>query len=117
MPERASAPLKLTVTFVLFQPPALAAGNREGVTVGGVLSRLIASVTVTALPPISRAVPDTVCFAPSVVTGTGKEHEVTRIPEQAKLTVTFVLFQPAAFGALSGLAVMASGALPRARSL
>lgn len=40
-PESLSAQVKLTVTFVLFQPFALGAGVREPVMLGGVLSILI----------------------------------------------------------------------------
>ncbi len=43
MPERASEPLKLTVTSVLFQPLALGAGKTLTLAVGAVLSILIVS--------------------------------------------------------------------------
>ena len=59
-PERLSAHWKLTVTFVLFQPLAFGAGVRAGVTVGGVLSMLIAlTVAEAEFPATSVQVPIT----------------------------------------------------------
>src|SRR6266852_2073043 len=58
MPERLSVPLNVTVTFVLFQPAALGAGEALAVTVGGVLSMLMPVwVSEAVLPALSVQVP------------------------------------------------------------
>jgi hypothetical protein len=104
MPDKPSVPLKVTVTFVLFQPAAFGAGDCAADAVGAVLSilmpvRLTGSLTFPALSvqvpgPADRA-------APSEVKTTGAEQ--VSIPDSPsvplKLTVTSVLFQPAAFAA------------------
>src|SRR5947207_59984 len=54
MPEVGSAAVKVTVTSVLFQPKAFAAGDREPVIIGGVSSTLTVSVLVAStLPALS----------------------------------------------------------------
>ena len=56
-PERLSEQAKLTVTLVWFHPFELAAGTREAVIVGGVLSMFIPNtVTEAELPATSTTV-------------------------------------------------------------
>ena len=72
---------------------------------------LTRTVAFAVLPALSTAVPTTGCFAPSVETVTGAGHD--RIPdpesEQAKLTVTSVLFQPFSLAAGDAVAVIVGG--------
>src|SRR5436189_55301 len=56
MPDNASEQVKLTVTSLLFQPSALAAGVREPVIVGGALSSLTLTEPLPWLPTLSVAV-------------------------------------------------------------
>ena len=51
MPDKVSLQLKLTVTFVLFQPFALACGLEDAVMVGRVLSMLTVRVFVVSMLP------------------------------------------------------------------
>jgi hypothetical protein len=69
------------------------------VTLGCVLSKLIVTEAVFVLPALSTTVPLTSWFLPSPDTGTGVGQEETplKLSEQAKVTVTLELFQPAAF--------------------
>jgi hypothetical protein len=101
IPDKESAQLKLMVTGALFQPALLADGAKLVAIVGAVLSRLIVTEVEAALPALSVAVPLTTCFAPSVLIVTGAGH--TAMPEvlseQAKVTVTSVLFHPKLSGA------------------
>src|SRR5438067_3891740 len=110
-PERASLQLKLTVTSVLFQPLALAASERSAVMVGAVLSMLTVAGSVTLLRALSVAVPVTGWSVPSAVTVCGAVQ--LAIPEtvsaQTKVTVTFVLFQPAALAAGDCVWLMVGG--------
>jgi hypothetical protein len=71
-PESVSLQLKLTVTSVLFQPFAFAAGDCDALADGAVLSMLI-PVTVAELvfPALSAQVPVRDWFAPSVLTVCG----------------------------------------------
>jgi hypothetical protein len=68
-------------------------------------------VTVAELPAASTAVPVTSWPAPSWLSSTGALHEAMPLcaSEHSKLTVTSVLFQPAAFGAGSSLATIVGG--------
>ena len=75
IPLRESEHGKLAVTFELFQPAALAAGEDVPPITGGVLSRLILAEAVALNPARLTAVPVTVCFAPPVVTATGGLQE------------------------------------------
>jgi hypothetical protein len=99
-PERASPQVKLTVTLELFQPAALVAGASAGVIVGGVLSILSVTLVLALLPAASVAVPETIWLAPSVVIvcGAGQTATGEVASAQTNVTVTFVLFHPAAFG-------------------
>src|SRR5919112_1817936 len=65
-PDSVSPQLKLTVTFVLFQPAPLGAGDAEPLIVGLVLSILIGpKVEATAvLPALSAQVPPEVAVVP-----------------------------------------------------
>src|SRR5207244_376882 len=91
----------VTVTFVLFQPLALAGTLRVAVSVGAVLSMLIpASVTETELPARSVATSVALRLTPSAVSAIG---DVTApMPDRASaalnVTVTSVLYQPFALG-------------------
>src|ERR1041385_7288786 len=58
------------------------------------------ALALTELPTASVAVPVIIWFAPSVLTVCGPGQETGGAPPvQTKLTVTGVLFHPAAFGA------------------
>ena len=96
-PDSASPQLNVTVTFELFQPLALAAGDALPLTVGGVLSTDTEVVlAVVELPTLSKPVPVTGCEAPSVETtwSPGQLATPDAASPQVKLTVTSVLFQP-----------------------
>src|SRR5947209_6696195 len=97
-----SVQVKLTVTLVLFQPFALAAGVRLPLMVGLVVSRLTGTVPVPVLPRASVAVADLVT-TPSVVTLSvaGVGPLVTPDPASVafQVIVTAPLFHPPAFGA------------------
>src|SRR5919106_4704326 len=105
MPESASAQLRPTVTFVLFQPWAFAAGLRVAVISGSPLSSLTVTAPEALLPSRSAAVavrvtPPTGVFEMiESVAGVGPEPT----PEPASVAVhaidTFALFQPAALAA------------------
>src|SRR5207249_6935251 len=57
MPDPTSAHVKVTTTSVLFQPAALATGNRAPVIVGGVVSSIVTvCVALFALPAPSVTV-------------------------------------------------------------
>ncbi len=59
IPERASVPVKLTVTSVLFQPLELACGDLDACAVGGVLSMLIPEAEMgPTFPAMSVQVPE-----------------------------------------------------------
>src|SRR5947209_4941412 len=104
-PDNPSEQVKLAVTLLLFQLAALGAGESVVVTAGGVLSILRLRELLAVFPALSVAVPEIVCFAPSVLTvvAAGQVATPDRLSEQVKDTVTLLLFQPAAFAA--GLAV------------
>src|SRR6266478_1629440 len=112
-PDKSSAAVKLSVTFVLFQPPALGAGvGVPKVSVGGVLSILNPFTTtgVLTFPALSVHVPDADRPLPSPSNVMAPVQ--TSIPDNesvpAKEMVTFVLFQPLAFG-LGDAAAVAAG--------
>src|SRR5579864_833310 len=88
------------VTSVVFQPAAFAAGAGVPVMTGGVSSMLTNTVVGVLFPALSTAVPGIGCFRPSVVTWTGAVQ--LAMPDsasvQVNVTVTAVLFHPAAFG-------------------
>src|SRR5206468_620114 len=72
IPDKLSVPPKLTVTSVLFQPYAFAAGSRDGVAVGAVLSIFTAAVGKTALlPALSVTVTLPLTNAPSAPNTSG----------------------------------------------
>src|ERR1051326_4138058 len=103
-PESPSLVVKGTLTFVLFQPAALARGlAAPNVTPGGVLSMLmpvLVACTLT-LPALSVHVPAADCPLPSALRTTGAVQK--SIPERlsapVKLTFTLLLFQPFALAA------------------
>ncbi len=101
------------MTLELFQPAALAAGDKVAVIVGGVLSIFSVTLVVALFPAASVAVPEMICVAPSVVTvcGPGQLTTADVASLQANVTVTLLLFQPAAFGAGEAVAVIVGGAL------
>src|SRR5205807_2638626 len=105
-PDRASAAVKGTETFVLFHPAALGAGVAgPKVSVGGVLSILtVWEVNVAVLPATSVTV--TVAVAPAVSSAnvTGLAGLAVATPERVSAAVNeivtgVVLFHPAALGA------------------
>src|SRR5205807_1029263 len=105
-PDRASAAVKRTETFVLFHPAALGAGVAgPKVSVGAVLSLLKAArVKLPVWPATSVTVTVPVTAAPSAVSTNGLVAGlVLATPDRAsaavKGTETFVLFHPAALGA------------------
>ena len=66
--DRLSVPVKLTVTFVLFQPLAFGAGKTDTLATGGVLSILMpVCVSWTVLPARSVHVAVADWLAPAVV--------------------------------------------------
>lgn len=74
---------------------------------GAVLSIFSATEAGTDAPEVSVAVREMVWFPPSVDTVTGcGQVTVPAPPAQVNVTVTFVLFQPAAFGGGAGVADM-----------
>src|ERR1700722_1025575 len=100
-PESVSAHMKLTVTDELFHPAVFGAGEGLAVMVGGVLSMLtVAHASSEEFPAASTACPQRDWFAPSVATATGGGQVLTPDPlsKQVNVTVTLVLFHPAAFG-------------------
>src|SRR5215472_12267622 len=96
------------MTFVLFQPAAFGAGAALALMSGGVSSILTVATAMFDLPAWSVTFPVTVCALPSVVKVAGAEQLTISdtLGEQTKLTVTLLLFQPAAFGAGTRLALI-----------
>src|SRR5947208_7844413 len=89
--ERLSVAVKLTVTFVLFQPAALACGATAACTVGGVLSILtVGEVYVALLPATSVTVTAPVTADPSVVTDNGLGTDVEATPERPSEAVKLI---------------------------
>jgi len=111
IPDNESLQVKLTVTGLVSHPLEFGAGERFGITVGGVLSSLITTVAVPVAPAASVTVPLTGMVAPSVEMSCGEGQLVIGAPPgvQVKLTVTFVLFQPAELGPGEGVAMMVGG--------
>src|SRR5689334_12640119 len=121
MPESESPQVKLTVTSVLFHPYAFAAGEREPIIVGGVLSISTVSVCGASLLPALSVEKNVTVLTPSAVIGSDAELPATVVagvacaplteyvtcftPEPPLLsvairaTVTSVLFQPLLFRA------------------
>src|SRR5947207_337360 len=89
------------VTSEVFQPAALGGGAGVAVSTGGVLSSLTVTVVSALFVAWSVALPVTMVLPPSTLTLTGSVHVAT--PElssaQVNVTVTSLLFQPAALGA------------------
>lgn len=107
-PERPSlvSPLTGTVADWLMPPSA----GDVMLTSGGVWSRLMVTLVVALLPRESVAVPVTTWFAPSLLTVCGLAQETGGAPpEHWKVTVTGLLFQPAAFGVGETIATICSG--------
>lgn len=102
IPESESPHVKLTVTGAVSHPLEFGAGEIFGITVGGVLSTLRRAEAVAVAPAASVTVPLTGMLAPSVETICGGGQAVIGAAPaagvQVKLTVTLVLFQPAALG-------------------
>ena len=84
-------------------------------TAGGVLSRLMMTLSLALFPARSTAMPVTSWSAPSVISaiGSGRMSSPERLSLATKLTVTSVLFQPAALGSGPTTAVMTGGVLSR----
>ena len=100
--------VKLTVTFVLFQPAAFGDGATIGTICGGVLEMFSVICADAVLPATSVAVPLIICPAPAVLTVCGGGHVATpeSVSAHKKVTVTAEVFHPAALGAGDALAVM-----------
>jgi hypothetical protein len=105
--------VKLTVTGAVSHPLAFGVGEMFAVTVGGVLSSLIMTEAVAVAPAASVTVPVTGMFDPCVVTTVGEGQVTIGAPPgvQVKLTVTGLLFHPAAFGAGVTIGVMVGAVL------
>jgi hypothetical protein len=116
IPERLSATVNGTDTLLLFHPAALGVGAGDpNVTAGGVLSMLMpeTAAALLLLPALSVHVPEADWPAPSEASGTGAVHPAIpdRLSLPAKLTVTVVLFQPAALAAGAALPDAVGGVL------
>jgi hypothetical protein len=108
-PERPSPTAPATA---IDAPPACAPSTGEvTLKAGGVLSMLSVTPAVAVLPARSVAVPSTTWFAPSVVTSAGGGQDATPLARSAQVnvTVTPVLFQPAALGCGAAFAPTAGG--------
>ncbi len=68
IPDSVSLQANVTVTFELFQPAALAAGEMLTEIVGGVLSMLIVTHAGAVFPAASSTWTQTTWLAPSVLT-------------------------------------------------
>src|SRR5437879_1975621 len=97
----ASVQAHVTVRVPLLQTLAFGTGAAAAEMLGGVLSMFTLADTLAENPARLIAAPVTTWLAPSALSVAGAVQEA--IPnigsEQVKLTVTFELFQPAAFGA------------------
>src|SRR5207247_1909904 len=119
-PERASSHVKVTLTSPLFQPDELAAGVREPLTCGGVVSSLI-TVDVDAVSP-APFVAEQVRVRPAVSTATvtGSQPVEEAMPDSGsasvQVTVTGCRCHPAAFGSDESEAVIAGGVSSDGRS-
>ena len=94
-----SVHVKLTRTSVLFHPAAFGGGLTTALIPGRLLSMLSVTDAAAWLPATSTAVPVTTWPAPSVLTVMGSGHRAMPLPPSVhvKLTLTSLLFQPAAF--------------------
>ncbi|WP_157623267.1 hypothetical protein [Terrabacter sp. Root181] len=114
-PDVASLGVKVTVTSVLFQPLAFAAGVREPAMIGALLSSLtwtepvpvLVTLSVTAVVLVTMPSAVTV----SVVGVTVLTPEPASVPTH--VTETSDLFQPAAFGTGTSVAVAVGTVLSR----
>src|SRR5260370_18705247 len=119
IPDKLSDIVPETVTVTIFPfGGQRVAGLAEAVITGGVWSMLIPlTVAEPEFPATSRHVPVTDWFAPSAesVVGAGglPAARPERLSAQWKLTVTFVLFHPFAFGAGEAEPVIFGGVLSR----
>ena len=98
---------------MLFQLAEFGPGEAAAVMIGGVLSNLTVTDVLSLFPALSVAVPETTWFAPSLVKVWAGGQTAT--PDVAslhmKVTVTLVLFQPAALGAGDTIALIAGRSL------
>jgi hypothetical protein len=112
MPERVSVTIPAIVCEALNDELPLLGDVIE--IVGGVLSIFSVTFAVADVPALLVAVPEMTWLAPSVVTICGDGQ--VAIPEpasvQVKLTVTFVLFHPLAFGCGDICAEIVGGGVP-----
>jgi len=115
IPLPVSVQLKVTVTSLLCQPAALAAGVAVATICGGVLSRLMVVERLALLPVRSVAVPVMICAAPSVVSRVGAVQLAMPAPLSAQVneTVTSLLCQPLALGSGVDVVLMVGAALSR----
>src|SRR6266545_2548876 len=118
MLDSSSAQVKLTVTAVLFQPLAFAAGLRTPAIVGAFLSSLTVAEPPAVLP--SRSVALDVLVTPAVfavtfsVAGVGPLATPAPASVALQVIVTLALFQPAPFAAGASAAVTVGPVLSRA---
>src|SRR5207253_469791 len=116
--DRASAPVKVTVTSVLFQPLTFASGNWAAEAVGAVLSSLILTDP-ELVPPALVAVQVKVVPEVSVVWVTVTHPLLEEIEDSGSVTdqvmVGLLLFQPAALGTGETLAEITGGVLSAIR--
>jgi hypothetical protein len=103
----------VTVAVLLIQPLAFAVGVTAAVITGAVKSIFKVTDAVAVAPDASFAVPVTTWFAPCVATVCAPGHVTGATPPlHVKVTVTLVLFQPAAFAGGAAIAVTVSAAVP-----
>ena len=108
-PESESEQVNDAVTFVLFQPLAFAAGKREPLIVGGVLSIFTpVCVFVAVLPALSVQVPIADWLGPSdeSVWLAFAANTPDRLSAQLQFSATSELFHPLAFAAVRLTKVM-----------
>jgi hypothetical protein len=116
IPESASEQVKLTVALgPKIIPFAFGAGETVALITGGVSSIFSVIEVLPLKPATSVTVPEAVWFAPSVLTVCGCGQLVTGEADGVhwNVTVTGVLFQPAALAAGAAVAVMLGGAVSR----
>ena len=113
MSESRSRQKKASAASLRIQPAAFGSGELTALMLGGVLSMFTLSAAWAVLPARSTAVPPVAWPAPSSVSVTGPEQLAIPDPPSlhANVTLTSVLFQPAALGAGAGTAAIVGAML------
>src|ERR1044071_3346349 len=114
MSEALGTQLKLTVTSVLFHPPAFGNGVSSVVMRGAANSIFRRTTEFAVLPAWSVTLAVYCCALPSVPATCGWGHACTpeRLSEHAYVIVTGVVFHPAALGCGAATEVMTGGVVP-----